>query len=91
MSLVGPRPPLPSQLAEYDAATVHRLDVTPGLTGLAQVSGGTHMTWQQRWLHDLDYAQRLSFGLDLLILLRTFLVVFFGEEHFYTPPNTIGE
>ena len=52
MSLVGPRPPLPGQLAEYDAKTVHRLDVTPGLTGLAQVSGGTRMTWPQRWLYD---------------------------------------
>ncbi len=91
MSLVGPRPPLPSQLAEYDVATVHRLDVTPGLTGLAQVSGGTHMTWQDRWLHDLDYVRRLSFGLDLSILQRTFLVVLVGEKHFYTPPNTVGE
>jgi len=78
MSLVGPRPPLPSQLAEYDVAPLHRLDVTPGLTGLAQVSGGTHMTWQDRWLHDLDYVRRLSFGLDLSILLRTFLVVLVG-------------
>jgi lipopolysaccharide/colanic/teichoic acid biosynthesis glycosyltransferase len=91
MSLVGPRPPLPSQLAEYDVATLHRLDVTPGLTGLAQVSGGTHMTWQDRWLHDLDYVRRLSFGLDLSILLRTFLVVLVGEKHFYIPPKTVGE
>lgn len=91
MSLVGPRPPLPSQLAEYDTTTAHRLDVSPGITGLAQVSGGTHMTWQERWLHDLDYVRRLSFGLDMSILLRTFLVVLLGEAHFYTPPNTVGE
>jgi lipopolysaccharide/colanic/teichoic acid biosynthesis glycosyltransferase len=88
MSLVGPRPPLPSQLAQYDSKTLRRLGVTPGLTGLAQVSGGTRMSWQERWLYDLEYVRRLSFALDLSILLRTLLVVIFGEGRFYAPPKT---
>jgi lipopolysaccharide/colanic/teichoic acid biosynthesis glycosyltransferase len=88
MSLVGPRPPLPSQLAQYDSKTLRRLNVTPGMTGLAQVRGGTRMSWQERWVYDLEYVRRVSFPLDLSILLRTLLVVVFGEGRFYTPPKT---
>ena len=86
MSLVGPRPPLPEQFHDYDKETLRRLVATPGLTGLAQVNGGTQMTWPERWEYDLRYVRELSFGLDLAILLRTIMVVLFGEERFHNPP-----
>nr|UXE41707.1 hypothetical protein Hi04_10k_c5966_00040 [uncultured bacterium] len=87
MSLVGPRPPLPEQIHDYDRETLRRLMATPGLTGLAQVNGGTQMTWPERWKYDLRYVRELSFCLDLRILLRTVMVVLFGEERFQNPPR----
>jgi lipopolysaccharide/colanic/teichoic acid biosynthesis glycosyltransferase len=87
MSLVGPRPPLPEQMAEYDNETMKRLEVRPGLTGLAQIHGGTQMSWPQRWQYDLQYVRELSFPLDLRILSRTILVVALGESRFHTPPS----
>jgi len=87
MSLVGPRPPLPEQIRDYDRKTLRRLVATPGLTGLAQVNGGTRMSWPERWEYDLRYVRELSFGLDLSILLRTVMVVLSGEERFYNHPR----
>jgi lipopolysaccharide/colanic/teichoic acid biosynthesis glycosyltransferase len=88
MSLVGPRPPLPEQINDYDTETLQRLVATPGLTGLAQVNGGTQMSWPERWQYDLRYVRDLSFGLDLAILLRTVTVIVLGEERFYNPSRT---
>jgi lipopolysaccharide/colanic/teichoic acid biosynthesis glycosyltransferase len=88
MSLVGPRPPLPEQINDYDTETLQRLMATPGVTGLAQVNGGTQMSWPERWQHDLRYVRELSFGLDLAILLRTIMVVVLGEERFHNPLRT---
>jgi lipopolysaccharide/colanic/teichoic acid biosynthesis glycosyltransferase len=87
MSLVGPRPPLPEQMADYDCESIQRLQVKPGLTGLAQVNGGTEMSWPERWRYDLGYVQQLSLSLDLRILVRTLLVVVFGEAQFHTSPH----
>jgi lipopolysaccharide/colanic/teichoic acid biosynthesis glycosyltransferase len=87
MSLVGPRPPLPEQLAEYDNGTLQRLRVRPGVTGLAQIHGGTQMSWPERWQYDLQYVRELCFSLDLRILVRTILVVALGESRFHTPPR----
>jgi lipopolysaccharide/colanic/teichoic acid biosynthesis glycosyltransferase len=87
MSLVGPRPPLPEQMDEYDAETLQRLRVRPGLTGLAQIHGGTQMSWPERWQYDLRYVRELSFLLDIRILFRTILVVVLGESRFHTPPR----
>jgi lipopolysaccharide/colanic/teichoic acid biosynthesis glycosyltransferase len=87
MSLVGPRPPLPQQMDEYDAETLPRLRVRPGLTGLAQIYGGTQMSWPQRWQYDLQYVRQVSLLLDVRILLRTILVVVLGESRFHTPPR----
>ena len=61
--------------------------LTPGLTALAQVNGGTQMSWPERWEYDLRYARELSFGVDLGILLRTVTVVLLGEERFHNPPR----
>jgi len=90
MSLVGPRPPLPEQMADYDRESVQRLQVRPGLTGLAQVSGGTQMSWRERWQYDLQYVRQLSPTLDLRILVRTVMVVVLGEARFHTPSRREG-
>jgi len=68
-------------MADYDRESVQRLQVKPGLTGLAQVNGGTLRSWRERWRYDLQYVQQLSLALDLRILVRTVLVVVLGESH----------
>jgi len=85
MSLVGPRPALLEQLADYDEDARRRLDVRPGLTGLAQVHGNIHLSWPQRWAYDSLYARQPSLWLDLSILARTIVVVLFGERRFLAP------
>ncbi|MFQ5591478.1 MAG: sugar transferase [Phycisphaerae bacterium] len=80
MSLIGPRPTLPDQVAAYDAFRRQRLLVRPGITGLAQVNGNTAVTWDERILFDIAYVRRCSFMMDLGILLRTVLVLVLGEQ-----------
>jgi lipopolysaccharide/colanic/teichoic acid biosynthesis glycosyltransferase len=71
MSLVGPRPPLPSELADYEDWQVGRLRATPGLTGLWQVSGRSEVPFHDMVRLDLHYIRNWSIGLDLEILART--------------------
>jgi exopolysaccharide biosynthesis polyprenyl glycosylphosphotransferase len=71
MSLVGPRPPLPSEVARYDADTARRLNVRPGLTGLWQVSGRSDLSWEEAVRLDLFYVDNWSMMQDLSILSRT--------------------
>ncbi len=71
MSLVGPRPPLPHEAAEYVGHTHRRLLVKPGMTGLWQVSGRSELSWEQSVRLDLDYVQNWSLARDLTILART--------------------
>ncbi len=71
MSLVGPRPPLPSEVAAYDSSVRRRLLVKPGLTGLWQVSGRSDLPWDEAVRLDLRYVENWSLMLDLLILWRT--------------------
>ena len=80
MSLVGPRPTLPDQVAAYDDFRRQRMLVRPGISGLAQVHGATALSWDERILYDIVYVRRCSLGLDLAILLRTAWVVVLGEE-----------
>jgi lipopolysaccharide/colanic/teichoic acid biosynthesis glycosyltransferase len=71
MTLVGPRPGLPSEVAEYQAPWFRRLGVRPGLTGLWQVSGRSSLP-PARWMAlDRCYLQRRSISFDLLVLART--------------------
>lgn len=79
MSLVGPRPPLPSEVAVYDSMSVHRLHVKPGLTGLWQVSGRSDLTWAQSIKLDLRYVDNWSIGYDIHILWRTVRAVLGGR------------
>ena len=82
MSLVGPRPDLLDQLRLYTEADYQRLQVRPGITGLAQVSGRNRLTWQQRRALDLEYVSSQSMWLDLSILARTVPGVLFGRGVF---------
>lgn len=76
MSLVGPRPPLPSEVALYSPDQKQRLSVVPGCTGLWQISGRSTTTFQRMIELDLDYIQNWSLYGDLLIVLKTIQVVF---------------
>ena len=71
MSLVGPRPPLPVEVARYDTSVSRRLLVKPGLTGLWQISGRSDLSWEESVRLDLRYVENWSLALDLLILWKT--------------------
>ena len=71
MSLVGPRPPIPSEVAEYEDWQLGRLRAVPGLTGLWQVSGRSDVSFHDMVRLDLHYIRNWSLGLDLEILVRT--------------------
>jgi lipopolysaccharide/colanic/teichoic acid biosynthesis glycosyltransferase len=79
MSLVGPRPALPYEVEHYPAHWYERFSVRPGITGLWQVSGRNHLTFDQMVDLDLDYAQRRSFWLNLRILAKTPWVMVHGK------------
>jgi exopolysaccharide biosynthesis polyprenyl glycosylphosphotransferase len=72
MSLVGPRPPLPSEVARYDGEVARRLLVKPGMTGLWQVSGRSDLPWEDGIRLDLYYVENWSLAADLTILWKTF-------------------
>lgn len=76
MSLVGPRPPLPSEVEAYEHDVRRRLLVKPGLTGLWQVSGRSNLSWQDSVRLDLYYVENWSLAGDLVIILRTVRAVF---------------
>ncbi|MEU7876535.1 sugar transferase [Dactylosporangium sp. NPDC049140] len=75
MSLVGPRPPLPEEVAVYPDDARRRLAVRPGMTGLWQVSGRSDLSWDEAVRLDLQYVENWSLSLDLVIMLRTLSAV----------------
>jgi exopolysaccharide biosynthesis polyprenyl glycosylphosphotransferase len=75
MSLVGPRPPLPDEVARYDSQVRRRLLVKPGLTGLWQISGRSDLPWEEAVRLDLRYVENWSLAMDLLILWKTLRAV----------------
>ena len=79
MSLVGPRPTLPSQVAQYTERERGRLAVRPGLTGWAQVNGRASLPWTERIELDLGYIEHRSWRLDLRILWRSARMVVLGD------------
>lgn len=81
MSIVGPRPDLPAHIKKYDGYGKRRLLVLPGLTGLAQVRGNIYLTWPERWQHDAEYVEHLSFRLDIRIIWWTIGVLLLGDRH----------
>lgn len=79
MSLVGPRPPLASEVEQYEKHVYRRLRVRPGITGLWQVSGRSDLDWEQSVRLDLYYVENWSPVQDMIILLRTFKAVFASD------------
>ena len=86
MSLIGPRPERVASLADYDDEISKRLNMLPGMTGLAQVSGNIYLSLQQRYKLDVYYVEHYSLWLDIRILVRTVGVVLFGEERYVNKP-----
>jgi lipopolysaccharide/colanic/teichoic acid biosynthesis glycosyltransferase len=79
MSLVGPRPPLPSEVARYPLADRRRLDVKPGLTCIWQVSGRSDLAFEQQVSLDLQYIDSHSLWLDIALLLKTVPAILTGR------------
>jgi exopolysaccharide biosynthesis polyprenyl glycosylphosphotransferase len=76
MSLVGPRPPTPDEVEQYNQRQVQRLSVMPGITGLWQVSGRSDIADFEKWIElDLEYARRWTLWMDLRIMVKTVVVV----------------
>ena len=79
MSLVGPRPPLPSEVARYGDDVQRRLLVKPGLTGLWQISGRSDLSWSEAVRLDLRYVENWSLALDMVVLWKTARAVLGGK------------
>jgi lipopolysaccharide/colanic/teichoic acid biosynthesis glycosyltransferase len=79
MSLIGPRPTLPEQVAQYTPRQRGRLAVKPGITGWAQVNGRASLPWSERIELDLYYVEHRSLAFDLKILARTPALVLRGS------------
>ena len=79
MSIVGPRPTVPVQVAQYTERQRRRLEVKPGITGWAQVNGRASLPWSERIELDLWYVEHQSPALDLRILARTAAMVLSGH------------
>lgn len=79
MTLVGPRPPVPREVAQYSLAERRRLDVTPGLTCIWQVSGRSNIPFPQQVELDVEYIESQSIWLDIKLLLKTIPAVLLGR------------
>lgn len=82
MAVIGPRPALPELYEQYGEVALKRLRVRPGLSGLSQTRGNIFLTWEKRFEYDNEYIDNLSFWLDIKIVLKTFLIIVFGEDKF---------
>jgi lipopolysaccharide/colanic/teichoic acid biosynthesis glycosyltransferase len=80
MSLVGPRPDQADQIRFYTETEKRKLEVRPGITGLAQIGGRNNISWERRKALDVEYADRQSFWLDLSILARTLPYVLLRKD-----------
>ncbi len=79
MSLVGPRPPVPREVAAYKLSDRRRLDAKPGLTCIWQVSGRSDIPFDRQVLLDVEYIESQSFWFDILLLLKTVPAVLLGR------------
>ena len=79
MTLVGPRPPLPKEVADYHGDDFRRLDVTPGLTCIWQVSGRGDLSFERQVQMDIEYIETMSYWTDVKLLFRTVPAVLFGR------------
>jgi lipopolysaccharide/colanic/teichoic acid biosynthesis glycosyltransferase len=79
MSLVGPRPPVPREVARYTLEDRRRLDITPGLTCIWQVSGRSDIPFEQQVELDVQYIESQSLFVDIRLLLKTIPAVLLGR------------
>ena len=79
MSIVGPRPMLDYQAPRCRGEEVLRFQMRPGLTGLAQVKGRNNILWEERIKYDVEYVRNFTFWMDIVILVKTVLLVFKRE------------
>lgn len=90
MSVVGPRPLLVQYLPLYNAEQRHRHDVRPGLTGFAQVKGRNAVCWEDKFKWDVRYAEKVTFMIDIRIILETLKIVL-KKEGIYAEGNVMME
>ena len=79
LSLVGPRPPIPEEVEQYDEWEMKRMNVKQGITGLWQVSGRSELSFDEMARLDLYYIQNWSIEMDIKIILKTIPTVLFGK------------
>lgn len=79
MSLVGPRPLLPEYLSLYSPEQAQRMEVKPGMTGLAQIEGRNCLSWEEKFRLDVRYVEHVSLCLDIRILVRSLGAVVSGK------------
>ena len=75
MSFIGPRPLLTEYLELYTPEQMRRHEVRPGISGWAQVNGRNTITWEEKFMLDVEYVDNMSFGMDIKIFVRTILNV----------------
>lgn len=79
MSIIGPRPMLDYQAPRCIGEENRRFEMQPGLTGLAQVKGRNNIRWEERIQYDIEYVKSFTFFMDIVILVKTVLLVFKKE------------
>ncbi len=87
MSFIGPRPPVtyfPYSIDAYPSEFRKRFSMKPGITGLAQISGRTNLTWQERFVYDIQYIEGYQLWKDVKIVYRTILNVIGNKDVFPT-------
>lgn len=80
MSIIGPRPLLVQYIPLYNERQKRRHEVRPGLSGLAQINGRNAITWEQKFNYDVEYVKKVSFALDVSIVIKTMIKAFKRED-----------
>lgn len=88
MSFVGPRPTLMYQIKKYSEEQRKRLNMKPGLTGLAQINGRNNLSWPEKIKYDVQYVENFNLLLDIKILVKTIWVIL-GREGTYELTNNV--
>lgn len=91
LSVIGPRPLPLEYLKYYSDAEMHRHDIKPGLSGLAQVNGRNNLRWEQKFAFDLEYVETCSFLMDVKIVLQTVRKVICRKDVVTGDTVTIGD
>lgn len=89
MSIVGPRPQLAEFVEHYTPHQARRHEVKPGMTGLAQVSGRNHLSWEQKFDLDVQYVETRNLILDFKIMVKTFFIIL-KKEGINSPDAAVG-